>query len=243
MSKFATSCTPRAQFQLLNARSLYARVPISVTCTSGILCSIETPSGNPVPRVSESWSSLHYRLECRSRPEWRQLHHERSSSPSSQKSASSSTASTASFQCGPSILGGVQLSEPGTIIGASASGSAKYVGIVLQFCPLVPGRISGRSNRTSRPHDVVVVITAACPHPPLCRICSQQVLRLALSRKCTHLWALKNLEVDPVQAVVPPLRPHLLFPIAWPWFRPTPRSATNCGSSVPESCTTLAVSR
>ena len=65
VSKFATSCTPRAKFQLLNARALHARSLISATCTSsgaeeisGLLRNIEILSDGPVPRVSESWSSL-----------------------------------------------------------------------------------------------------------------------------------------------------------------------------------------
>ena len=65
MSQFATSCTPRAQFQLLNARALHAWSLISATCTSpgaketsGILRSIEILSDSLVPRMSESWSSL-----------------------------------------------------------------------------------------------------------------------------------------------------------------------------------------
>ena len=65
VSKFTTSCTPRAQFQLLNARALHARSLISATCTSsgaeetsGLLRSIEILSDGPVPSVLESWSSL-----------------------------------------------------------------------------------------------------------------------------------------------------------------------------------------
>ena len=48
---------------------------------------------------------------------------------------------------------------------------------------------------------------------------------------------LRSLKVDPVQTVVPLLCPHQLFPNAQPWFRPTPGSATNCGSPVSESFT------
>ena len=57
-----------------------------------------------------------------------------------------------------------------------------------------------------------------------------------------RLLVLKNLEVGPVQTVVPLWCPHRLFPIVLPWFRPTPDSATNCGSSVSKSCTKLTVS-
>ena len=61
-------------------------------------------------------------------------------SPSSQKSTSSCSASRISFQCGRSILDCVHNSEPGTIVGASTSGSVKYVGTVLPLCPLVPAQ-------------------------------------------------------------------------------------------------------
>ena len=47
--------------------------------------------------------------------------------PSSQKSTSSCDASRTSFQCGQSIPGCIQTSEPGAGVGASASESVKYL--------------------------------------------------------------------------------------------------------------------
>ena len=70
-------------------------------------------------------------------------------SPSSQMSTSSCSASRTSFQCDWSTFGCVQISDPETTVGASISGSIKYVGKVLPLCPLVTGHIPGRSNRTS----------------------------------------------------------------------------------------------
>ena len=66
--------------------------------------------------------------------------------------------------------------------------------------------------------------------------------RVSIVGMCTPVLALRNLEVGPVQTVVPLLCPHQFFPIVLPWFRPTPGSATNCGSSVSESCTKSTVS-
>ena len=67
--------------------------------------------------------------------------------------------------------------------------------------------------------------------------------RVSIVGMCTPVLALRNLEVGPVQTVVPLLCPHQFFPIVLPWFRPTPGSATNCGSSVSESCAKSTVSR
>ena len=156
VSKFATPCTPGAQFQLLNARALHARSLISATCTSsgaeetsGLLRKIEILSYSPVPRMSESWSSLQQYL--------RHL---------------------VFFNCLLSIVTNVETARDGdrsivrpsslrprrnrrplavrresrsgrSILDCATSGCVKYVGTVLPLCPLVPGRISGRSNRTS----------------------------------------------------------------------------------------------
>ena len=59
---------------------------------------------------------------------------------------------------------------------------------------------------------------------------------------CKPVLVLRNLEVDPAQTLGPLLHLHQLFPILLPWFRPTPGSATNCGSSVSKSCTKSTVS-
>ena len=63
-------------------------------------------------------------------------------------------------------------------------------------------------------------------HPPCWFFCNDEVACQSRRSRfhCRYVYAsvgAENLEVDPVQAVVPSLRPHLLFPIAWPWFRPT----------------------
>ena len=47
--------------------------------------------------------------------------------------------------------------------------------------------------------------------------------RVSIVGVCTPVLALRNLEVDPVETVVPLLCPHQLFPIVLPWFRPTQR--------------------
>ena len=61
--------------------------------------------------------------------------------------------------------------------------------------------------------------------------------RASIGGRCSLELALRSSEVDPVQTVVPLLCPRQLFPIAQPWFRPTPGSATNCGSHFSESLT------
>ena len=48
--------------------------------------------------------------------------------------------------------------------------------------------------------------------------------RVSIVGMCTPVLALRNLEVGPVQTVVPLLCPHQFFPIVLPWFRPTRRA-------------------
>ena len=48
--------------------------------------------------------------------------------------------------------------------------------------------------------------------------------RVSIVDMCTPMLALRNLEADPVQTVVPLVCPHHLFPIVLPWFRPTPET-------------------
>ena len=122
-------------------RSSFSESPTNVSQTRWLPIAWERPWKRPSPPD--------HRLCTKKHLEWRSLHRVRSSSPSSQKSTSSCSASRTSFQCGRSILGCIQTSGRGAIVGSSASRSVKYVGTVWPFCPLVPGRISGRSNRTS----------------------------------------------------------------------------------------------
>ena len=176
--------------------------------------------------------------------------------------------------CNWSIVCCVQTSGTWNDCGVSFSGSTMYVGMVLPLCPLVPGRISGRSNRTrSRPksssdfrvpqcrveglsdlrrfvlvlcdlpisfqdHINTVILHKRIVHddlrcsPALASELSQKPSSLptrlpatvedhvSIVDKCTPVSALRNLEVGPVQTVVPLPCPHQLVPIAPPWFVP-----------------------
>ena len=84
-------------------------------------------------------------------------------------------------------------------------------------------------------------------HSPCRFFCNDDVAcqsrRLAsIVDTCKPVSALRYLEVDLVQTVGPLLCPHQLFLILLPWFRPTPGSATNCGSSVSKSLTKFTIS-
>ena len=80
------------------------------------------------------------------------------------------------------------------------------------------------------------------PRRFFCNDVAQVEGRASIDDRCTLELALRSSEVVPGQTVVPLLCPRRLFPIASPWFRPTPGSVTNCGSPVSESFTEVAVS-
>ena len=122
MSKFATSCTPRAQSSAVEGSIASCAVPD--LCHLYLVWgrrNLGTSAQHPVHKVSESWSSLQQYLlylilfnlpltiVCNVEATGKATAPSRTIvvSPSLQLSASWGIASTASFQCARSILGGV----------------------------------------------------------------------------------------------------------------------------------------
>ena len=154
--KFATSCTPHAQFQLLSARALNPRSLISATCTwsgaeeiCGLLQNIEILSYSPVPGCREAFSAVPRFLQIS--PDHRRCVENPGMAiapsraivalrPRRNRRLLAVRRESRSSVVSPHLVVFVD-SEPGTIVGASTSGSVKYVGTVLPLCPLVPGHI------------------------------------------------------------------------------------------------------
>ena len=114
-------------------------------------------------------------------------------------------------------------------------------------CSTIKSMPSSCANASSMTTSAVIQLSpVSClkKHPPCRFFCNDEVAcrvedRVSIVCMCTPMLALRSSEVNPVQTAVPLLSPHQLFPIVLPWFRPTPGSATNCGSSVSDPCTTL----
>ena len=111
----------------------------------------------------------------------------------------------------------------------------------------MPFSCTNASSRTTSAAVRLSPLSCLKSHPPCRLFCNDEVACQSRRSRfhCRYVYAgvgdVKP-EVDSAQTVVTLLYRHQLFPIALPWFRPTPGSATNCRSFVSGSFSKLSVS-